>query len=341
MLPVKRADLSDTLTIELTNCCTLACTCCPNGRDRERCRPKHTLDKEQFLPLLSQIDIPFGHVFLHLHGEPFLNKDLPVMVELLQKRGVKNFTIFSNAYRIDLDLLKQVLSKVENDHLELCFSAELYSRAAYEKIRHPGNFDTVWESLGAIDKVMTEIQMNYTLISIIDSSSIDELKQSVPDIFRRLKQLRDIHFSNAFPWPHLPQTGDIAGHLTQRRHVCSEIWQLPVIFASGEVSMCSSDYRGECIVGSLWEHKYSELMNNRQARRFRRNIAIHHAERNPLCSDCLIDRHIPFSRTAKRKFIENAKEDVLEKYFNGFHKYFDIDGATHQEKQTKNVEEYA
>ncbi len=330
MLPLGRNDLAGALTIELTNHCTLACTCCPNGCDSTHCRPRHTLAEADFAPLLSQIDIPFNHVFLHLHGEPFLNKDLPQMAELLIGRGVGKITVFSNAYHIDLDVLERLLEKTAGCELELCFSAEIHDKNTYERLRHPGKYETVWQELEKIDRLMAAHQQGYSLISIIDSQSIGVLSMTVPEIFRHLKQLKDIHFSSAFPWPHLPQTGDIAGHLSKRRAICSQIWQLPVILSSGEVSMCSSDYRGECIVGSLREHKYSELVNNRQARLFRRHVATRHADRNTICSECLIDRLNIFSRTVRRKFIEEAKTSTLEKYFSSYNKYFEID-----EQQTR------
>ena len=280
---------------------------------------------EHFELLLERIDIPISHVFLHLHGEPFLNNALPDMAERLKQRGVRQFSIFSNAYHIDLEILKRLLEKAKGCELQLCFSAELYDRQVYERIRKPGHFETIWQSMETIDRLMSEYQIGYSLNSIIDSKAIDGLHTAVPDIFRRLRQLNNIQFSSAFPWPHLPATGDIAGHLAPHRPICAQIRQLPVVLASGEVSMCSSDYRGECIVGSLWEKPYSVLMNNRKALRFRRNIALRHPERNQPCNDCLIDRHRAFSRTVRRIFIEKADETAIKKYFSNYHQYFDID----------------
>lgn len=327
LLPGKLRVLPETLTIELTNRCTLACSCCPNGCDRDHCRAPHTLTASDFQHLLAQIDIPFTRVFLHLHGEPFLVKDLSAIVRQLTARGIDDFTLFSNAYHIDTALLDQLLDATDGHRLDICFSAELYSRQTYEAIRRPGRFDVIWQSMEQIDTVMAHHDKQYSVNAIIDPQAIDSLKDTVPPIFQHLHQLKDIHFSSAFPWPHLPQTGDIAGHLSPRRKTCSQTWELPTILSSGEVTMCSSDYRGECIVGSLWEHKYSELINNPKARQFRRNIALRKQERNTLCSECLIDRHHPFSRTVKRKFIEKADADMLEKFFAKFHPYYYIDDA--------------
>lgn len=325
--PGKLRNLPDTLTIELTNHCTLACSCCPNGRDREHCRPQQTLTHNDFQQLLEHIDIPFKKVFLHLHGEPFLAKDLPQIVTLLAGRGVEEFTVFSNAYHISLSLLEQLLTATDRCKLNIAFSAELYDAATYEGIRCPGKFADVWQEMERIDAVMVRFQRDYSMNAIINAQTIDTLKDSVPGIFARLHRLSSLHLSSAFPWPHLPETGDIAGHLRPRRRICNQIWELPTILSSGEVTMCCSDYRGECIVGSLRDHTFSELMNNREARRFRRNIALRKAERNAICRDCLIDRHISFSRVVRRRFVEQAKPEVLEKYFAGFNKYFLIDKA--------------
>ena len=325
LLPGKLRVLPTTLTIELTNHCSLACSCCPNGCDRSHCRPRHTLSLTDMQRLLTQIDVPFNRVFLHLHGEPFLVKDLPAIVRLLIDRGVHEFVLFSNAYQIDVGLLDQLLDVVAGHQFHICFSAELYSQRTYESLRQPGRFEIVWQSMEQIDAVMARHDRRYSVNAIIDPQAIDSLKDTVPPIFQRLHQLKDIHFSSAFPWPHLPQTGHIAGHLNTRRNVCSQMTELPTILSSGQVTMCSSDFRGECIVGSLWEQKYSELINNPTARRFRRNIALRKPARNLPCRNCLIDRHQPFSRIVNRKFIDKADETMLEKYFTKFHTYFNLD----------------
>lgn len=324
LVPGKLTRLGDTLTIELTNRCSLACSCCPNGCDRSSCRPPHTISDADFEHLLSQIDIPFSRVFLHLHGEPFLNSDLPLIANRLIHHGVSELSVFSNGYHIDIKLLESLLNVTSGHNLHIAFSAELYSRHTYEAIRYPGRFEEIWRSMEQIDNVMKRYQKTYTVNAIVNEQAIDTLPHTVPDLFSRLQQLDEIHLNSAFPWPHLPQTGEIAGHLQSRRSICSQIWQLPVILASGEVSMCGSDYRGECIVGSLWEHRYSELINNDAARRFRRNIVLRKACRNSICADCLIDRHISFSRTVKRKFIEKANDALLQKYFAKFHTYFTL-----------------
>ena len=322
--PGRLTHLPDTLTIELTSHCSLACSCCPNGIAGARRRGRDTITLANFKKLLENIDVPVRSVFLHLHGEPFLNKDLPEIVRLLAEHGVEEFNIFSNAYNIKLDLLENVLCSVGGKKLNLAFSAELYDRQAYEHIRCPGRFDTVWQSLQDIDAMMQKHGTTYSVNSIVHREDIGILPERVPDVFRRLPSLKSMHLTSAFPWPHLPQTGDLAGHLRRKRSICNQIWQLPAIMADGRVTMCSSDYNAECVVGSLYEEKFSKIINNKAARAFRRNIALRRPESNALCKGCLIDRHTAFSRIVNRKFVEKAAPEALQKYFAAFGKYFNI-----------------
>lgn len=316
----------DTLTIELTNKCSLACSCCPNGRDKRNCRKPHTLSLHDFRILAERIDVPFKKVFLHLHGEPFLNPDIPDIVSVLKEKGVEEFSVFSNGYNIDVSLLDRFLTQLEDKQINIAFSAELYDRGMYENIRC-GSYDAVWNSMQRIDEVMKRHSCQYSIKAIINSGTIGSLKDSIPEMFRRLPQLKDIHLFSAFPWPHLPETGDIAGHMFGRCKICDQIWDAPVVLASGEVSMCSSDYRGECVVGSLWNDSFSSIVNNDKARRFRRNIALRHPERNSICAECLIPRVEGFSKVVRRKFVEKASPQILEKYFENYNKYFKLRGA--------------
>ena len=324
LLPGVLKQLPDVLTIELTNRCSLACSCCPNGTNRKYARTDSMLSVLKFRELLHQVDIPFKQVYLHLHGEPFLNSDIPQIVELLVSRGVQTFHIFSNAYNIDINLLEKTLEMIGKNKLNISFSAELYNKSIYEHYRCPGKFDTIWKSINDIDKLMVRFHQVYSINAIVNIDSIDNLDIYVPEIFKKLKNLSCIRFNSAFPWPYIPKTGDLAGHLKRRHSMCTQIWQLPVIMASGEVSMCSNDYRGDCVVGSLWNKKYSELLNCKAARHFRHHIVMRHSYRNKLCRNCLLERYIPFSCTVQRKFVENASETTLKKYFNSYYKYFAI-----------------
>lgn len=312
----------DTLVFEATNICTLRCSCCPNGLDSEHCRPRHRMSLEECKVLVNNIDIPISNVFLHLHGEPLTNNELPEIANCFYEKGVRKFTVFSNGYNIDMQTLEGLLRMPADAEWKISFSAELYDKSQYENIRTPGKFAEMEKNLKGIDDLMGRYRMGYSINAIIDAEDLDMLPERVVSIFESYPHLESIQFSSRFPWPYLPETGDLAGRLKMRRSICTQTRELPVVMSNGDVSLCSSDYRGDCVVGSLMEHKFSELMDNKQARRFRLNHLNHHPERNVPCKDCLIDRYRGFSRKITGKFVKNASEQNLQKFFDSFRKYY-------------------
>lgn len=333
--PGKLNKLPDDLIIELSSRCTLACKCCPNGASGIRTRPRCDLGTDTFKQICEHIDLPIRNVFLHLHGEPFLNKDICDIITMLKKRGVTSFNIFSNGYLIDTVLLKRVIEQLNGCDFNICFSAEIYDCDTYERIRYPGKWNKIWQSLEAIDATMGELDCSYSINAIIVPQKIKDFSTTIPCVFQRLKHLKKIHLSSAFPWPSLSETGDLAGRLNKRRMICKQITRLPVILSNGEVIMCDSDYNGNSVIGSLKEEPLSKLVNNTKARKFRHNIIMRQAVKNNPCCDCLLDRYISFSRTVRRTFIEKASEEVIENYFHKFYSHFIAEYASESHENTE------
>lgn len=308
----------NTLVVESTNVCTLHCSCCPNGVDRDTLRPRATLTLASFREILPNLDIIPENIFLHLHGEPLLNRDLPEIAAELQRRGARKFTMFSNAQKVDTDVLDRLLTLTPGAEWKVGFSMEIFSPRLYEATRCGGRHADALESLDRIDAVMARHGIDYTINAIIDAEAVEEARARAKEIFSRYSRLGDIGFSNRFPWPHLPQTGDLIGTLRPHANICSQLWDLPAVTASGDVTLCSSDYRGEAVVGNLHDAPYSRLINNAAARRFRLNLALRRPERNAMCRGCLIPRFTQFQRTLTRKFALSGSEENLKRYFDSF-----------------------
>lgn len=312
----------DVLVMEPTNRCSQICSCCPHGRDASSFRELHTMTRREFNIIIDNIDLPIRRVFLHLHGEPFLNSDLPYMAQRLMDRGVVEFNIFSNANFRDLSILEQMLSLTKSAKWNFAFSAEIHSIKSYEHLRKPMKFENLIKNLEYIDELMARYNHGYAINAILEGEFIDEARKNIQDNFKRLNKLDKISFSSRFPWPHLQSTGDLAGRLTHSRPICTQVSQLPVIMANGDVGMCNCDYRGETIIGNLLNTKYSELINCAAAKQFRLNLWLRHPERNGICGDCLIPRYHSFERTIARKFVLTASDENLKKYFDSYKKFF-------------------
>lgn len=90
--------------IELTSCCNLRCSYCPQSslkRNRE-CMPLKVFEKALDYPF--EMNIVVGHLF----GEALLHPDLIRMVQLCQARGLA-FGFSTNTLLLEMDYLKKLM----------------------------------------------------------------------------------------------------------------------------------------------------------------------------------------------------------------------------------------
>jgi len=293
------------LIIETTNRCTLRCSCCPNGHPIARRKPG-IMSKETFDRIMANIDLPVRTCYLHMCGEPMLNPDLDYFCHRLLERKI-NPVIFSNGYGIDLGLLDRLLTM---KGVRISFSMEVNSAATYDSIRIPGNLDKAIGYLDEIDAMFIARKRIYGLNIILRrGSTADMVAEDCRRLFSRFHSLQNISFSGEWPWPGLPETGDIAGHLSPRQTLCSQAKSLPAILWDGTASFCNLDYAGEMIVGNVAAVPLSKIINNRDSRRFRRRLMGMTVPDGAFCNRCIVNRFEGFSLNVTRARFTKAERD--------------------------------
>ncbi len=318
ILQGRRSRFSDKLIIETTNRCSLRCACCPNGNN-VALRRQGIMSREVFDRVLANLDIPVKVCFLHMCGEPFLNPDLEYFCRRLMERKIIP-TIFSNGYNINPDLLDKVL-KVRG--IKISFSMEIHSREEYESIRVPASHAKAQTCLEEIERHFSAAKKFYGLNVILrgnhDAGSVKEISRI---LFGRYPRLSNITFSSEWPWPGLPQTGDLAGHMTAHNSMCNQAKSLPAILWDGRVSFCNLDYSGEMIVGNAADTGFSQLVNNRESRRFRRRLAMRSVPGGSICSRCVLPRYNSFTLNITRGKMRTLMESGSTDYFYPADEYF-------------------
>lgn len=312
--------MSDTIIIEPTNCCNLRCSCCPNGHGIQP-RPRGMMNAGQFGSILDAIDIPYKKVFLHLHGEPTLNPALPAMTRMLSDRG-KIVNIYSNGVAVTAKMAEEIVSV---PHTSFMFSVDAASESHYESIRCPATLDATLDNLDILNDVMDRHRTPMRISVIAPASNPELLEPMCEMLFRRYTRLTAINISSRFPWPRLPHTGDIEGHLrSAKRRTCREISRNPVITWNGDVTMCSYDFSGEMKIGSLLESPMSRLINSPRARAIR-NLH-NHKRLNDIepCAHCLLDRFMPLITDIKRRSFLNASAAERKRMFEPFFIYYQL-----------------
>lgn len=314
-----RFRIPSTLIIEPANRCSLRCSCCPNGQMNAKLRPRGMMSRETFDRITANIDIPIKKCFLHLCGEPFLNEHIAYFASKIADKGWQPI-IFSNGYNIDMKLLDELL---QVKHLKISFSMELLSPDYYENIRRPGKYCVAISSLKRINEIFLRHKKFYGLNIITNPlSSQEELSRVTTELFNKHSQLISISYSAEFPWPGLPTTGHVAGHLRKHKRICTEMYSpLPILW-NGDVAMCSLDYSGDTIIGNILDTKYSKIYNSRAARRFRRMHFLWQRDGNALCRNCIVDRWKNASRTIYRGAFNKLSAEERSEAFNLFTEYY-------------------
>lgn len=310
-----RFRMPDTVIIETTNRCTLTCSCCPNGVRGTRLRERGMMTRETFDRALEHLDFPVRRCFLHMCGEPLLNRDLPYFAERLLERKIIP-VVYSNGYRIDEELLGRLIAV---RGVQISFSMDLLSKSHYEKLRVPARFEETEAALERINRLFDAAKRHYGLNMIIDPERVDELEELCQSLYARYNRLNTLSLSIAWPWPSLPQTGELSGHLASRSDICNQATGMLSVLWNGDVSFCSFDYSGDTIVGSILDTPYRKLYNAPAARHLRRELFMTHRADNPLCSNCILGRFESCSTLFTRARFMRATPEERHRMFRKFY----------------------
>lgn len=310
--------LPDQINIETAGVCNLRCSCCPHGASPSSMRSLGIMSVNTFQRVLANLDINLKHAYLHMHGEPFLNPNLSDFVKDLNQRKI-TVNLYSNCTVVDEAKLDRILGM---PHVTMNFSADLLGREYYESMRVGAHYTDTLNKLDSINALFVRHNRFFNLTIVTDSSfacRANEVYGFCQMLFTRYSRLNGILLGSKFPWPRLPWTGDLDGHLGKGHKRCMHAFEGLSILWNGDATMCSFDYTGECVVGSLLENTYTEVFNNAAARRFRMLHWCHRDSELPLCNDCLLDRYVPTSVKLHRSvFLKKEKNEatrIIQSFF--------------------------
>lgn len=303
--------LPDQINIETASICNLRCSCCPHGAAHSAMRRPGIMSADTFHRILSHLNIPLKMAYLHMHGEPFLNPNLPDFVEELSHRQMA-VNLYSNGVAVDEATLDAIL---HTPRVTINFSADLLGQDYYESMRVGAHYTDTLNKLDAVNALFVRHNKFFNMTIVTDScfaGRADEIYGHCQRLYTRYPRLNGILLGSKFPWPRLPWTGNLTGHLVKERHRCTHAFEGLSVLWNGDATMCSFDYTGECVVGSLLEHTYTEVYNNPAARSFRVLHWRHRSAELPLCNDCILDRYVASSVKLHRAgFLKQDKNEAI------------------------------
>lgn len=255
--------------IEITNVCNLSCNFCPKTS-----RKLEFMDKNSFQHVIKNIKPYTDHIYLHLMGEPFLNKELEQFLDISRENQLRvnittNGTLIENVKDILLKApaLRQVnisLHSFEANEENVDFDVYIeniinFVREATEKTEiicslRLWNLDT---------KYTANNDMNVDIFKLLEEKF--ELKEDLKKILKeknsfKLKKNLYLSMGEKFMWPSLKveELGE--------RAFCYGLRDQIGVLVDGTVVPCCLDSEGSIKLGNVFEQDLEEILNSKRAK---------------------------------------------------------------------------
>ncbi len=269
------------LVMEVSAVCNLRCPQCWVGL-RWTDRGTHFFPMDLFEKVCAEAEGFVRHVYLHLWGEPTLNKNLGAMI-----KRVKRFATIDLATH-GLNLTEEMADALcECDTLSV--SIDGTDQETYEKYRVGGQFE---EAMRGLRLLVSKFKgkVNWTFVVFKDNEHQIHLAQMLADSIGA-----NIGFKPPVFWNREAMNATMPSAEKYRRFTlvdgewklksdrlkCREFWTTAYILPDGNMPTCCYDGAAKYIMGNVKESSLLDVWNGEKYSALRAN---HSAGRlNPMC----------------------------------------------------------
>lgn len=269
------ARLPDSLDIETTNQCSLHCFKCPR---KDMGRPGGSMSFDLFRKIADDAAPEVSFCWLHLFGEPLLNRQLPRMIAYAGSRGIK-CGISTNA----IALTEETGRALCDAGLDiLIISLDAVEKETYDKIRPGGDFGKVVDNTERFLALPGTGKIREIVIQMI---RFDENKDEVGRFIAKWKGAgRKVHVKEEESWAGYLSLPGKGREIT--RYPCPKLWHRLTIDWQGDVSICCRDYKMSEKVGNVATESLSGIWNGKRMVALRKKMARGEYGAIPLCKNC-------------------------------------------------------
>lgn len=182
-------------------------------------------------------------ITLASRGEPTLNKDLPLMLDLIRKRNFLDVKLNTNATKLTEDICRAILNSGVN---ELVYSVDAGTKETYESIRVGGKFDNVVKNIDLFNEIRKSEFPNsktVTRISGVKVNDSQDINQMVEFWSERVDEVTIK--------PAIPRWDSYNNELTYRLEPCELLWERLYVWYDGKINPCDFDYKSFLSVGNV------------------------------------------------------------------------------------------
>lgn len=267
------------LVLEVAGVCNLRCPQCWTGLrwiDRDR----HLMDMDLFNRVVDEAQAFVKHTYLHLWGEPTLNKHLPEMI-----RRVKQFST------IDLATHALFIDEAMADALAQCDSLSVsidgVDQETYERYRVGGKFE---DAMRGMKLLAAKRSVNWTFVVFKQNEHQIQEAQRIanalgvnlgpkPPLFWDRSKMDETMPTDEKHRRYTWQDGE--WKLKADRLKCREFWETIYVLPNGDVITCCYDGGAKYVVGNVWQSSLLDIWNGEKYSQMRRNHE--GGTLNPMC----------------------------------------------------------
>jgi len=267
-----------TFTVETVLACNLRCPECAIGGGLTT-RKRKLLGLDEFETMFAKVKDWTRYAYLHLWGEPFLNKEILAMTRIASATSKVNLS--TNALLLRQDQIPDIVGSGVSD---MIVSIDGATQEVYEKYRVGGKVEEAFRALGWL---ADENRRQGQRVNIHAQFIVFGHNQHEMDLFRR--RCDEIGVAVAFKAPYLRGSGsrfrastlpefqrrtyDTPDELRTAISGCVNPPDVLTVDVQGKVVLCCHDYDGEVNFGNLLTQSFDEIWNHPRYRQTRWNIA--------------------------------------------------------------------
>lgn len=277
--------------VEITNICNLKCNFCPS---ESLSRTKKFMDKESFTHVIKEIKPYTDHIYFHLMGEPFLNKDLGTFLDISAENNLK-VNITTNGTLIN-KVKEKLLSKKALRQVNISlhsFEANDINKDLNKYISDITDFineaTAQSEVICAIrlwnmstDELKASNDLNDDILSMLEENLALDIRISEALQEKNNLKLKDrvyLNMAEKFEWP------DMDRDIIDENVFCYALRDQIGILVDGTVVPCCLDSEGAIPLGNIFTQSLEEVITGERAKNmydgFSRRCAV-----EELCKRC-------------------------------------------------------
>ena len=277
--------------VEITNICNLKCNFCPSSSLN---RTLKFMDEQSFRHIMDQIKPHTDHIYFHLMGEPFLNKNLGRFLDISAEYGIK-VNITTNG-----TLIKKVKDKLMSKPALRQVNISLHS---FEANDIGNDLDTYVSNIADFIKEANENsemicairlwnmdtaelkasnELNDDILSMLEEKLMLDIRLSEELQRKHNIKLKDriyLNMAEKFEWP------DMDRDIIDENVFCYGLRDQIGILVDGTVVPCCLDSEGNIPLGNIFESSLEDIIASERATKmydgFSRRCAV-----EELCKRC-------------------------------------------------------